>query len=525
MAIFDYIEILMPFLCFLFLFHWSWKRISPITNWPIVGMLPGLLSKAPHIHEYATQVLKQSGGTFKFKGPWFANMDFLVTCDPMNVRYISSKNFANYQKGPEFKKIFEPFGDGVLTSDTDSWKSFRKLIHSLIKHTKFQLFQERSMRQKVSQGLFPVLDHVSRLGTELDLQDVFQRFTFDNTCLLVLGFDPNCLSVDLPEVASRRAFDKVEEAVFYRHMVPEFIWRIQKWLNIGEEKKLSGAMETLDCFLYQCISLKQEEFRRRRDQMEQVEEKDEDFDLLTACMIEKLEGEEEEEMEIEGNLHMDGYKKSERYLRDIAFNFTAAGKDTVNAALTWLFWLIITHPLVEKKILEEIKENLQAKEDGDWTFFSVEELGKLVYLHAAICETLRLYPSVPFNQRVSIQPDTLPSGHRIDANTKVMVSLYSMGSMEEVWGDDCLEFRPERWINEQGGIIHVPSYKFIAFNAGPRSCLGQDLTFFQMKTIATAILWNYRIQMVEGHPISPCLSVMLHMKHGLKVRVSKRSDV
>ena len=42
-------------------------------------------------------------------------------------------------------------------------------------------------------------------------------------------------------------------------------------------------------------------------------------------MAEKLE---QEEKEIEGNLHMDAYKKSERYLRDIAFNFTAAGKDT-----------------------------------------------------------------------------------------------------------------------------------------------------------------------------------------------------
>ena len=198
MAIFYYVEIFLTSLCFLFLFHWSWKRVSAITNWPIVGMLPGLLCKAPNIHEYATQVLKQSGGTFKFKGQWFANMDFLVTCDTMNVRYISSKNFANYPKEPEFKRLSEPFGDGVLTSDSDSWKSFRKLIQSLIKHRKFQLFQERSMRHKVSQGVFPVLEHVSRLGTEVDLQDVFQRFTFDNTCLLVLGFDPNCLFVDLP---------------------------------------------------------------------------------------------------------------------------------------------------------------------------------------------------------------------------------------------------------------------------------------------------------------------------------------
>ena len=112
-------------------------------------------------------------------------------------------------------------------------------------------------------------------------------------------------------------------------------------------------------------------------------------------MAEKLE---QEEKEIEGNLNMDAYKKSERYLRDIAFNFTAAGKDTVNAALTWLFWLIITHPLVEKNILEEIKENLQAK-GGDWRFFNVEELGKLVYLHAAICETLRFIPISTFQSK------------------------------------------------------------------------------------------------------------------------------
>ena len=58
-----------------------------------------------------------------------------------------------------------------------------------------------------------------------------------------------------------------------------------------------------------------------------------------------------------------------------------------------------------------------------------------------------------------------------------------------------------------------------------RSCLGQDLTFFQMKTIVTAILWHYHVQVVKGYPISPRRSVMLHMKHGLKVRVSKRSGV
>jgi cytochrome P450 len=94
--------------------------------------------------------------------------------------------------------------------------------------------------------------------------------------------------------------------------------------------------------------------------------------------------------------------------------------------------------------------------------------------------------------------------------------------MDSIWGGDCLEFKPERWISEQGRIVHVRSFKFATFNAGPSTRLGKDISFIQMKMIASAIIWNYHVQVVEGHPISSSISVVLHMKHGLKVRISKR---
>ena len=71
--------------------------------------------------------------------------------------------------------------------------------------------------------------------------------------------------------------------------------------------------------------------------------------------------------------------------------------------------------------------------------------------------------------------------------------------------------------------MHVPSFKFITFNAGARTCLGKDISFIQMKIIASTIIWNYRVQVVEGHSILPSISVILHMEHGLKVRISKRN--
>ncbi|XLR24685.1 hypothetical protein S83_052585 [Arachis hypogaea] len=97
-----------------------------------------------------------------------------------------------------------------------------------------------------------------------------------------------------------------------------------------------------------------------------------------------------------------------------------------------------------------------------------------------------------------------------------------MGRFEDIWGKDCLEFKPERWISEKGGTIRVPSYKFFSFNAGPRTCMGKDLSFIQMKMVASAILRNYHIQVVENHPTTPAHSTVLFMKHGLKVMMTKR---
>ncbi|KAK3139613.1 hypothetical protein QOZ80_5AG0386200 [Eleusine coracana subsp. coracana] len=124
--------------------------------------------------------------------------------------------------------------------------------------------------------------------------------------------------------------------------------------------------------------------------------------------------------------------------------------------------------------------------------FDASEVGNLVYLHAALSECLRLYPSVPFEHKAVVADDMLPSGHEMRASDKILVFNYSMGRMELVWGKDCAEFMPERWVAGDGQgtkkLRYEPSYKFISFNAGPWMCLGKDLAFVQMKVAAAAVL-------------------------------------
>ncbi|KAI4323547.1 hypothetical protein L6164_023143 [Bauhinia variegata] len=505
----DYCKvIILAILFFLFLLHWRWNRNSLFINWPILGMLPTLHFNLANIHDYITQALNKHGGTGEFIPPWFTQNRILITSDPMNVHHITSKNFCNYPKGPQFHENFGYLGQGIFTTDGDAWKNSKALLHSVFKQQSFSLFLEKVVREKLEGGLLPLLAHVEKNGIQVDLQEVFNRLSFDNICSVVLGFDPHCLSIDFPLVVYEKAICDSEDAIFHRYVLPRSFWKLQGWLGIGKEKKMKKDSEIVDLLLYECIRHKQRK-EARKCSSSSMEEEEAQLDLLTAFIKEK-----------EKNNQVD-----HKFVRDNALTMLAAGKSTITSGLTWFFWLVATHPLVEAKILEEMEEKLPRKEENQMVYgiWQVSNVKELIYLHAAMCESLRLFPPVPFGQRQAIHADTLPSGHCVNPSSMIIFSMYTMGRSKEIWGEDCLEFKPERWISSKGEITHVPSYKFITFNAGPRSCLGKEMSFSEMKMVASAVLRNYHIQLVKGHRASPTLSIGLSMKQGLKVKITKRS--
>ncbi|WOL07087.1 hypothetical protein Cni_G15823 [Canna indica] len=505
-----YPEILVSFACFIFfiLYCQVFRRSSLPVNWPLVGMFPGLLSNLPRLHQWGIGLFRETGCTFWFRGPWLLGFNYLATCDPANLQHVFNTHFSNYPKGEEFLKILDILGDGIFNSDGEAWKRQRLRAHGLISDRRFRAFVACASRDKVEKGLVPLLDEIARRGTVVDLQDVFLRLTFDMTSNLVFGVDPCCLSIDFPTIPFARAVDDAMSTIFIRHVIPPAWWKLMRWLRIGEEKKLATAWKVIDDFIAECIAEKKKlkSLEREKDGVEPKS------DLLSAY----INDEEEKE------------QADHKFLRDTALNFMLAGRDTTGAGLAWFFWLLSKNPAVEFKILEELKSIVQKEERSSSdcpTMFDSEELSKLVYLHAALCESLRLYPPVPFEHKAAVQPEVLPSGHRVEQGTKILVALYSMGRMEGIWGKDCMEFRPERWISEKGRVKHEPSYKFLSFNSGPRTCLGKEVAFTQMKAVVAAMLYNFQVEVLEGHAVEPKLSIILHMKNGLKVRFKTRAHV
>ncbi|XP_050222273.1 alkane hydroxylase MAH1-like [Mercurialis annua] len=278
-----------------FVMHWLLNRKSIIINWPIVGMIPGLAQNMSRIQE--------AGGTFLFKGPWFSGMDFLLTSDPKN--------------DPLFREICDPLGDGIISADSDNWRFLRRIIHSLVnQELRYDAAIERILEDKILKRLYQVLDHAYQIGSEFDLQDVIQRLTFDGICLLLLGYDPNCLASGFPHNALEKAFHEMEEAIHFRHIVPRVFWKLQRWLQIGEEKKMRRSWDLFEKFVMDCVTTKREEIitRKRTPSENQTED---NFDMLTAFLEEEDGGE---------NVAI---TKSNKFLRDMTFNLMAAGRDTI----------------------------------------------------------------------------------------------------------------------------------------------------------------------------------------------------
>lgn len=146
-------------------------------------------------------------------------------------------------------------------------------------------------------------------------------------------------------------------------------------------------------------------------------------------------------------------------------------------------------------------------------------------------ETLRLYPSVPFNVRLALTDTTLPRGGGPDGlspigvlkDTPIGYSTIIMQRRPDLTPDS-LSFRPERWETWQ-----PKPWQYIPFNGGPRICIGQQFALTEMGYTLVRIL--QRFERVENHMGEvdgghPCLKaeIVLQPGQGVFVGFFERKD-
>ncbi|KAM3374594.1 hypothetical protein P3S68_013308 [Capsicum galapagoense] len=100
-----------------------------------------------------------------------------------------------------------------------------------------------------------------------------------------------------------------------------------------------------------------------------------------------------------------------------------------------------------------------------------------------------------------------------------------MGRSPKLWGESWADFEPERWLERDdrtGNLRFIPKdpFTYPVFQAVPRTCIGKEIAFMQMKLVVTIVLRRFQIvPAMEGYSPVYGSCMTSKMRNGFPVRI------
>jgi len=183
-----------------------------------------------------------------------------------------------------------------------------------------------------------------------------------------------------------------------------------------------------------------------------------------------------------------------------ALIFAFAGHDTTGHTMTWLTFELAQNPHFQKKVQAEVDALFTELGDSPLEY---RHCRQLPFLTRCVMETLRLWPAVPNGTFRELQFDDYVKGASgkdvlLKAGTYVQICTWSRHRNPDLWGEDVLEFNPDRnfsddelWGEDPWMAYNPSSPRFSPFTFPPRDCLGKNFAQMEMRTIIAHLLRDF----------------------------------
>ncbi len=203
---------------------------------------------------------------------------------------------------------------------------------------------------------------------------------------------------------------------------------------------------------------------------------------------------------------------TDEQIRDEVATFLLAGHETTALALSWTWYLLSQYPGAEAKLAAELDTVLGGRPP------TVEDLPRLAYAGRVVLEALRLYPPAYSIGREALR-DCEIGGRRVRAGTIVLMSQWVVHRDPRFFADPDA-FNPDRWAD--GLAQRLPRFAFFPFGGGARRCIGGDFAMTEAVLLLAAIARRFRLVLVPGQEVTPEPLVSLHLRGGLRMRLERR---
>ncbi|KIK54686.1 hypothetical protein GYMLUDRAFT_77003 [Collybiopsis luxurians FD-317 M1] len=239
------------------------------------------------------------------------------------------------------------------------------------------------------------------------------------------------------------------------------------------------------------------------------------FPLLNHLLIAALQAQGAVKLTIQSGVAKEMIRQNEKSVNpsvkvdhpDLLSNLCfIAGQETTSQTIAFSVLELSQHPRVQSRLRLKF-QTIQGKPTYD------DFLTKFLYLDVVLRETLRLYPPLPYFERVSTKLDIIPLRYPVKLSNRdivqevhlglgqtVIIPTMSLQRLDSIWEDgDPLppqEKLCSGWSNT------------LAFSDRPRTCPGHCLTIFKYKVILSALIAKFQLD-DAGLPMTYSISSSL----------------
>ncbi len=412
---------------------------------------------------------------------------YVLLTDPEGIRHVLVENGKNYQKSRNYAGLKVLLGDGLLTSERETWRKQRKLAQPAFHRERIASFVD-AMTSCTADMLASWGADVSAArpggsrpaGVVVDVHREMMRLTFRvvGKTLLSRELEGDASAIgDALNVGLRWANDYVESLVRVPPAVPTLA-----------NRRMQKAARTFDDLIKRLIEERRREGPGTRN------------DLLSLL----LEARDEET----------GERMSDQHLRDELITLVAAGHETTANALSFALYLLSKHPDWMRAVRKEAGEVLGERAPR------FEDVRKLVTTSMVVEETLRLYPPAWVFEREAIADDVV-CGYGVPKDSVVGISPFVLHRSPALW-ENPEGFDPLRFLAAAKETRH--KYAYLPFGGGPRTCIGNVFALTEATVVLAMIVRSFRLELLPGHVLELDPLITLRPKGALPMRVCRHDE-
>uniref|UniRef100_A0A8C9SZ91 Cytochrome P450 family 27 subfamily A member 3 n=1 Tax=Scleropages formosus TaxID=113540 RepID=A0A8C9SZ91_SCLFO len=367
---------------------------------------------------------------------------------------------------------------GPLTELGDKWQRIRSILNPRMLKPQHVSSYSSIINPVVTDFIHKVAWIRQTKGDGIIVPDVtgeLYKFAFEGICSVLFETRMGCLNENIPEETQKFIFS-VGEMFRLSHIVmlfPKYTWSyLPFW------KHFVAAWDHLFKVAHKLVEQKITDIQEKVKLGEPVQ---------GAYLTHLLMSEQMSLHEILGSIT----------------ELLLAGVDTTSNTISWALYHMAQEPHIQEKLNEEVNSVCPGDKVPDSSDFA-----KMPWLKAIVKETLRMYPVVPGNARITVDDEIVVGDYIFPKNTLFHLCHYAV-SYDEQHFPQPQSFLPERWFRGQEKFKQHP-FGSVPFGYGVRACLGKRVAELEMYLMLSRFIKCYEVRPdPSGTKVEPLTRTLL----------------